>query len=170
MRQHVADRGWDVVSPNTSVRRPAVLRNWVPAWTQPVHLDDRHGVGRDRAGVHVRAREAAPSIKSRPVSDARLLRSRRERSADKGRELGWTAVRVQNRKPRRPAGSARLRFLLEAKVKKPSPRRVFVPIARRQLLLPIDDNYFCRRRVSKGAPLATAAELGNCRWPVAGRG
>jgi hypothetical protein len=42
--------------------------------------------------------------------------------------------------------------------------------ARRQLLLPIDDNYFCRRRVSKGAPLATAAELGNCRWPVAGRG
>jgi integrase len=42
--------------------------------------------------------------------------------------------------------------------------------ARRQLLLPMDDNYFCRRRVSKGAPLATAAELGNCRWPVAGRG
>ena len=34
-------------------------------------------------------------------------------------------------------------------------------IARRQLLLPINDNYFCRRRVSKGAPLATAAELGN---------
>ena len=40
--------------------------------------------------------------------------------------------------------------------------------ARRQLLLPINDNYFCRRRVSKGAPLATAAELGNCRRPVAG--
>jgi hypothetical protein len=29
--------------------------------------------------------------------------------------------------------------------------------ARRQLLLPISDNYFCRRRVGKGAPLATAA-------------
>ena len=42
------------------------------------------------------------------------------------------------------------------------------PRARRQLLLPINDNYFCRRRVSKGAPLATAAELGNCRRPVAG--
>jgi pSer/pThr/pTyr-binding forkhead associated (FHA) protein len=42
--------------------------------------------------------------------------------------------------------------------------------ARRQLFLPINDNYFCRRRVSKGAPLATPAELGNCRWPVAGRG
>jgi hypothetical protein len=41
--------------------------------------------------------------------------------------------------------------------------------ARRQLLLPINDNYFCRRWVSKGAPLATAAELGNCRGPVAGR-
>ncbi len=33
--------------------------------------------------------------------------------------------------------------------------------ARRQLLLPLNDNYFCRRRVSKRAPLATAAELGN---------
>jgi hypothetical protein len=41
--------------------------------------------------------------------------------------------------------------------------------ARRQLLLPVDDNYFCRRRVSKRSPLATAAELGHCRWPVAGR-
>ena len=41
--------------------------------------------------------------------------------------------------------------------------------ARRQLLLPLNDNYFCRRRVSKRAPLATAAELGNCRWPVAGQ-
>ena len=43
-------------------------------------------------------------------------------------------------------------------------------LARRQLLLPVSDNYFCRRRVGEGAPLATAAELGNCRWPVAGRG
>jgi hypothetical protein len=42
------------------------------------------------------------------------------------------------------------------------------PVARRQLLLPISDNYSCRRKVSKGAPLATAAELGNCRRPVAG--
>ncbi len=41
--------------------------------------------------------------------------------------------------------------------------------ARRQLLLPVSDNYFCRRRVGKGVPLSTAAELGNGRWPVAGR-
>ena len=41
--------------------------------------------------------------------------------------------------------------------------------ARRQLLLPLNDNYFCRRRVSKGVPLATAAALGNCCGPVAGR-
>jgi hypothetical protein len=50
----------------------------------------------------------------------------------------------------------------------PSDRPGALGGARRQLLLPMDDNYFCRRRVSKGAPLSTAAELGNCRRPVAG--
>ena len=38
-------------------------------------------------------------------------------------------------------------------------------------------NYFCRSTttisagegLAKGVPLATAAELGNCRWPVTGR-
>jgi hypothetical protein len=42
-----------------------------------------------------------------------------------------------------------------------------LPTARRQLLLPVGDNYFCRRRVSKGSAGGDRSGARNCR---AGRG
>ncbi|MCC6197040.1 MAG: hypothetical protein IT518_21505 [Burkholderiales bacterium] len=41
------------------------------------------------------------------------------------------------------------------------------PFARRQLLLPVNDNYFCRRRVGESSALATAAQLSQGRGLVA---
>jgi len=53
------------------------------------------------------------------------------------------------------AGGRRRWFFRDVPAEAPSQREREIAIARRQLLLPVSDNYFCRRRVSEGVLVAT---------------